>query len=74
MSKTNAEPFEFCKETEITKDGINTVYFTRRGGEFCPGSLSYDREHAYDRFKILVAHNGETKKIEVLETSLVTPV
>ena len=74
MSKLNAEPFEFCKETEITKDGINVVYFTRRNGEFCSGSLSYDREEAYGRFKLIVAHNGETKRIEVLETLVVTAV
>ena len=74
MSKLNAEPFEFCKETEITKDGINTVYFTRRSREYCTGSLNYDREQAYDRFKLIVAHNGETKRIEVLETLVVTAV
>lgn len=74
MSKENQITFEFIKESELTKSGINTVYYTRRGKDFCKGSLSYDKEEAYAFFKTLLKLHGETQSIEVLETAIIEKV
>lgn len=65
MEKT----FDFCEESELTKDGLNTVYYTKeQNGDFVSGSLSYNREVAHSFFKLIIESGGTCKKITVLET------
>jgi hypothetical protein len=57
--------FEFVQETdEVLGD---TVYFTRQEGVFVTGSLSANKQKAYDVFNLLSA-NQERTKITILET------
>jgi hypothetical protein len=57
--------FEFVQETdEVLGD---TVYFTRQEGVFVTGSLSANKQKAYDVFNLL-STNQERTKITILET------
>lgn len=60
--------FTFCKQTEITTDGVKTYYLTRKNGELVSNSLSSNLEKAKSVFKEIVKLGGEMKKEEVLET------
>ncbi len=60
--------FTFCKQTEITTDGVKTYYLTRKNGELVSNSLSSNLEKANSVFKEIVKLGGELKKEEVLET------
>lgn len=60
--------FTFCKETKITKDGIETLYFTRDHiGDLVSGSCSFDKDKAESFFDIFVKTKGSTVKEEVLK-------
>lgn len=60
--------FTFCKQTEITTDGVKTYYLTRKNGELVSNSLSSNLAKAKSVFKEIVKLGGELKKEEVLET------
>ena len=60
--------FTFCKQTEITTDGVKIYYFTRKNGELVSNSLSLNMEKAKSVFKEIINLGGELKKEEVLET------
>lgn len=62
------DEFTFCKQTEITTDGVKTYYLTRKNGELVSNSLSSNLEKAKSVFKEIVKLGGEMKKEEVLET------
>ena len=57
--------YEFIQETDNILGDV--VYYTRSEGIFIQGSLSHDREKAWQKF-LNIASNVEPTKIEVLET------
>ena len=67
-SEESVNEFTFCKQTEITTDGVKTYYLTRKNGELVSNSLSSNMEKAKTVFKEIVNLGGELKKEEVLET------
>ena len=67
-SEGSVNEFTFCKQTEITTDGIKTYYLTRKNGELVSNSLSSNMEKAKSVFNEIVNLGGELKKEEVLET------
>jgi hypothetical protein len=58
---------KFCKETKLTKDGLETFYFTRDNGELVSGSLSITEHAAREFFETYVELGGKISKEEILE-------
>lgn len=65
MSKSRV--FKFCKETKLTKEGLETFYFTRDGDELVSGSLSITEQTAREFFETYVELGGKVKTEEILE-------
>lgn len=58
---------KFCKETKLTKDGLETFYFTRDNDELVSGSLSITEQTAREFFETYVELGGKISKEEILE-------
>lgn len=58
--------FEFITETNSVT--LEKVYFTRKDGWFVDGSLSHDKQRAYDRFVNISSGVTSEPIIEVNET------
>jgi len=57
----------FCKETKITKDGLESFYFTRDNDELVSGSLSITEQTAREFFETYVKLGGKVKSEEVIK-------
>ena len=57
----------FCKETKLTKDGLENCYFTRDNDEMVSGSLSITEQTAREFFETYVKLDGKVKSEEVIK-------
>ena len=57
----------FCKETKLTKDGLETFYFTREDDSMVSGSVSITEQTARDFFETYVKLGGNITREEVIE-------
>lgn len=59
--------FKFCKETKLTKDGLEEYWYSRDPeGSIISGSLSYSEGSAKEFFDKMIELNGETSKEEII--------
>ena len=71
-----AKTFTFVEETQITKEGEKTFWYTRMQEDqsfpsLVNDSLSYKKEEAKVMYDLIVKYNGEMKKETVLETTTI---
>ena len=71
-----AKTFTFIEETQITKEGEKTFWYTKmQEDESWPSivndSLSYTKDEAKLMYDLIVKHNGEMKKETILETKTI---
>jgi len=58
---------KFCKETKLTKEGLEDFYFTRDNGELVSGSLSITEQTAREFFETYVKLGGKISHEETLQ-------
>jgi len=61
----------FCKETKLTKEGLESFYFTRDNDEFVSGSLSITEQTAREFFETYVKLEGKVKYEEVIKEATI---
>ena len=71
-TKTNTKKFSFVEETQITKQGKQTFWYTRElVGDFnsmVTDSLSFTKDEAQTMFHLIVENGGVMKSERVLKT------
>ena len=71
-----AKTFTFIEETQITKEGEKTFWYTKMQEDqgfpsIVTDSLSYKKDEAKVMYDLIVKHNGEMKTVEILETTTI---
>ena len=61
----------FCKETKLTKDGLESFYFTRDNDELVSGSLSITEQLAREFFENYVKLDGKVSTEEVIKEATI---
>ncbi len=71
MADKKTKTFQFVEETQITKDGKQTFWYTKSNqngfNSIVGDSLSYKKEEAEKMFHLIVEHNGVMKQETVLK-------
>jgi hypothetical protein len=76
MANKKTKTFEFVEETQITKKGKQTFWYTREidhssayeNKTMVSDSLSFDREEAETMYNLIVEHNGVMLEKTVLKS------
>jgi len=67
--ENNKPMYAFCQEVKATANGEDRYYFTERNGEYVVGSLSYDKQKAWE-FYVCLSNEGEKDIVKtILHTS-----